>query len=193
MILERTSIILVDDHQMIMDGLERIIQELPGFEVLASYHNPIEALEKVPLLKPDILIADLEMPQMNGLEMVGLLKRSTPQLTTLLLTMHLDYTMAQKAMKMGVNGYILKNLDKSELQVALLQLKKGKNYFSAEVTEVLSTKSNALERSMSSKRGLLTKKEMEVLRLIQSLILPNKLQRSFVLRFLPLNHTEVPS
>lgn len=164
--MERNSIIIVDDHQMIIDGFSRIIGDEQGFEVISSYSDPKEALVKVPILKPQILMVDLEMPGMSGLELVRQLKLKMPELKTILLTMHLDRATVKKAIELGFDAYILKNLDELELKIALAKVGKGQKYFSAQVTEVLSNSSSEIGRSSVSKLAVLTSRETDVLKLI---------------------------
>ncbi|TFV97127.1 response regulator transcription factor [Algoriphagus kandeliae] len=164
--MENSRIVLVDDHQLIIDGLSRIIQEIPGFELVTSYHDPLEALQKIPVWKPEILMVDFEMPGLNGLELIRKLKQQIPELKTVLLTMHLDQATVKEALSLGVNAYILKNLDEFELRVALEKVSKGQNYYSAPVTEVLNSKSKSIQKSSNSQLDLLSGREREVLKLI---------------------------
>lgn len=164
--MEKISIILVDDHQLICDGLCRIIQEIPGFEIIATYQNPMEALRKIPVWKPDILLVDFEMPGLNGLELIQKLKQESPELRSILLTMHLDKATVKEALSLGINAYILKNLDEFELRIALEKVKNNQNYYSAPVTEVLYNKSKEIQKNSHSHLDGLSNREREVLRLI---------------------------
>ncbi|WP_422354261.1 response regulator [Roseivirga pacifica] len=163
---EEKRIVIVDDHQMIIDGLSRIIAEEHGFKMLSTYVDPKEALQKVPILKPDVLLVDLEMPGLNGLELVSQLKKTMPELRTILLTMHLDYATVKKAMEIGFDSYILKNLDETELKIALNKVVKGQKYWSASITEVLNNTSKIIGKERFSKLASLTNRETEILKLI---------------------------
>ncbi|TNF40970.1 MAG: response regulator transcription factor [Cytophagales bacterium] len=164
--MDKKSIVIVDDHQMIIDGLSRIIQEIPGFELLTTYHDPIEALKKIPIWNPDILLVDLEMPSLNGLELIRRLKQDFPELKTILLTMHLDRATVKEALSLKVNAYILKNLDEFELRIALEKVSKDQNYYSSPVTEVLNSKSRQIQKTSNSQIDELSNREREVLKLI---------------------------
>lgn len=164
--MEKIRIVIVDDHQLICDGLSRIIQEIPGFEVITTYQNPMEALQKIPVWKPDILLVDFEMPGLNGLELIQKLKLEIPDLRSILLTMHLDKATVKEALSQGVNAYILKNLDEFELRIALEKVKNNQNYYSAPVTEVLNNKSKVIQKNSNSQLESLSNREREVLRLI---------------------------
>lgn len=164
--MEKTTIIIVDDHQMIIDGFSRIIADEQDFEVISTYNDPKEALVKVPMLKPEILMVDLEMPGMTGLELVRQLKSKMPDLMTILLTMHLDQATVKKAMELGFNAYILKNLDELELKIALTKVRRGQKYYSAQVTEVLTNSSSEIVTNGGAKLAVLTSRETDVLKLI---------------------------
>lgn len=164
--MEKIRIVIVDDHQLICDGLSRIIQEIPEFEVITTYQNPMEALQKIPVWKPDILLVDFEMPGLNGLELIQKLKLEIPDLRSILLTMHLDKATVKEALSQGVNAYILKNLDEFELRIALEKVKNNQNYYSAPVTEVLNDKSKVIQKNSNSQLESLSNREREVLRLI---------------------------
>lgn len=164
--MEKIKIVIVDDHQLICDGLSRIIQEIPEFEVITTYQNPMEALQKIPVWKPDILLVDFEMPGLNGLELIQKLKLEIPDLRSILLTMHLDKATVKEALSQGVNAYILKNLDEFELRIALEKVKNNQNYYSAPVTEVLNNKSKVIQKNSNSQLESLSNREREVLRLI---------------------------
>lgn len=164
--MEKTTIIIVDDHQMIIDGFSRIIADEQDFEVISTYNDPKEALVKVPMLKPEILMVDLEMPGTTGLELVRQLKAKMPDLKTILLTMHLDQATVKKAMELGFNAYILKNLDELELKIALTKVRRGQKYYSAQVTEVLTSSSSEIVTNGGAKLAVLTSRETDVLKLI---------------------------
>lgn len=164
--MEKTTIIIVDDHQMIIDGFSRIIADEQDFEVISTYNDPKEALVKVAMLKPEILMVDLEMPGMTGLELVRQLKAKMPDLKTILLTMHLDQATVKKAMELGFNAYILKNLDELELKIALTKVRRGQKYYSAQVTEVLTNSSIEIVTNGGAKLAVLTSRETDVLKLI---------------------------
>lgn len=164
--MEKIRIVIVDDHQLICDGLSRIIQEIPEFEVITTYQNPMEALQKIPVWKPDILLVDFEMPGLNGIELIQKLKLEIPDLRSILLTMHLDKATVKEALSQGVNAYILKNLDEFELRIALEKVKNNQNYYSAPVTEVLNNNSKVIQKNSNSQLESLSNREREVLRLI---------------------------
>jgi len=164
--MEKTNIIIVDDHQLIIDGLVRMIAADDRFEVMATYNSPEEALKKVPLLQPDILMTDLEMPGINGLELIRRIKQKIPQQKVILLTMHLDKASVKNAMERDVNAYLLKNLDEREFLMALNKVRNGQRYFSYEVTDTLANKDIEIQPKEQLKTLGLTEREREILTLI---------------------------
>lgn len=164
--MEKTSIILVDDHQLIIDGLVRMISADDRFEVVATYADPAEALKKVPLLQPDILMTDLEMPGINGLELIRKIRDWNADQKVILLTMHLDRATVKSAMERDVNAYLLKNLDEREFLMALNKVRNGQRYFSYEVTDTLANKDIEIKPKQQLKTLGLTEREREILTLI---------------------------
>ncbi len=164
--MEKTSIIIVDDHQLIIDGLVHMISADEQFEVMASYNSPEDALKKVPLLKPDILMTDLEMPGLNGLELIRRIRAQMPDQKVILLTMHLDKATVKSAMEREVNAYLLKNLDEREFLMALNKVRQGQRYFSYEVTDTLASRSVEIRPKAQLKTLGLTEREREILTLI---------------------------
>lgn len=164
--MEKTNIIIVDDHQLIIDGLVRMISADDRFEVIGTYNSPEEALRKVPILQPDILMTDLDMPGMNGLELIRKVRMEIPDQKIILLTMHLDKATVKSAMEREVNAYLLKNLDEREFLMALNKVRQGQRYFSYEVTDTLASRDVEIKPKAQLKTTGLTEREREVLTLI---------------------------
>jgi DNA-binding NarL/FixJ family response regulator len=164
---EVKKIIIVDDHQLVIDGLVNLINiREERFKILTTYSNPLEALQKVPILKPDILMVDLDMPQLSGAELIARLKPQMPELKIMLLTMHLDRVTVQKMMKLEVDAYLLKSGDQKEFLLGLESVASGHRYFSNEVNDVLIQRGKSLNGGSTLKTLMLTKREREVLKLI---------------------------
>ncbi|MEM9052906.1 MAG: response regulator transcription factor [Bacteroidota bacterium] len=158
------KIFIVDDHQIVIDGLEKIIQEIPDLEIVGIANNGQEAIERIPLLNPDLVLMDLDMPILNGLEASKKLLASFPELQIIILTMHSERVVVEKMMKMGISGYLIKNADKEELVLGIRQVLKGKKYFQAELMEgfVSSSQLNTSSMEMSQLSDL-SEREVEVL------------------------------
>ncbi|MES2589608.1 MAG: response regulator transcription factor [Bacteroidota bacterium] len=153
------KIILADDHKLILDGLKLLLADNADFKIIAEAENGKELIEKTRLVNPDLIITDIDMPIMTGLEAVKILRKEFGSLKILVLSMHKDQSMFLKLKEAGANGYIHKNCDKEELFFAINQLLKGKEYISSEIQD--SENTYKIENSVTEIE--LTKREIEIL------------------------------
>ena len=154
-------IVLVDDHQIILDGLSSLLDQDPSFDVIASFSHPEKALHFLSVQEPDVLITDFSLPMMNGLELIRKAKVIHPTMKAVLLSMHDEPSIVREAIKLGVNGYLLKNIQQAELKEAIRKIYSGLIYVSAEITTQLLQQSN-----QNQNESALTDREREVLALI---------------------------
>jgi DNA-binding NarL/FixJ family response regulator len=124
------SIILTEDHVLVRQGLRRIIQEDPAWQVIHEAGDGEELLELLTKIIPDIVILDISMPRLKGLEAARIIKEKYPAIKIMILTMHRERTFFQKAMEIGVNGYVLKDEADTALSFALKAILENKTYFS---------------------------------------------------------------
>lgn len=160
------NIVLVDDHQLILDGLVHMLRPYPRYEVLATFTQPREALRSIPVLKPHLVLTDLDMPEMSGAELITQLREALPVLRFILLSMHLEQHLVKKLMQKGLEGYLLKNDDEADFIHALDAVAAGKRYFSSRVTEVLADEDKMLGGGARLQLLDLSEREREILRLI---------------------------
>jgi two-component system response regulator NreC len=167
----KQSILLVDDHQLVLDGLVSIINELEDFEIVASATNGKEGVQLAETFNPNIILMDIDMPVMNGLEATRQIKAQKKETKVIILTMHNEVSLIKKVMEIGADGYLLKNADREEFYNALCSVSKGKSYFSAEVTERLLNPdklktSNFVVEHDTVQLSKLTEREIDVLKQI---------------------------
>lgn len=163
----RTKILIVDDHQMIIDGLKSLLANNPMFEVVGHTTQPSLVLTLMADNKPDLVISDIEMPQLSGIELCRQIKLVHPEVPVLALSMYGDKAHIASALEAGVSGYILKNTGQEELVEALLKLRSGGMFFSNEVsTEMLKTFSEPKKEQEKEPEFKLTTRETEIVKLI---------------------------
>ena len=168
MCMEKIKVIICDDHQILVQGLKSLLKDSDDLEVIAVANNGQELLETVITKKPDIVLLDIDMPVMDGYETLKQLKSKYHDIKVISLTIHIDKVVIQRMMDAGASGYLLKNINKSELLEAIRKVYSGKKYISDEATnsllekEKLEVKTAQLEEATEE----LTKREIEILKLI---------------------------
>jgi len=120
-----TRLLIADDHELIRDGLRGMLRGEPGFEVVGEATNGREALELCRSLRPDMVLMDVRMPEMDGLEATRAIKREHPEIGVLIVTMHENPDYLFEAVKGGAAGYVLKDASRDELITAIRQVLDG--------------------------------------------------------------------
>lgn len=156
---ENTTIIIADDHPILLKGLSDFLNDL-GMKILGTATNGIHLLELVKIQKPDIVLMDMEMPGMTGLEVAEQMNRLGLESKKILLTLHKELYILQKAKELQFSGYILKEFALTELSSAIEIIKKGGSFFSEKIWE---GGKNATESPVFEP---LTPSEIKILRLI---------------------------
>ena len=162
-------IVLVDDHVMFRQGLKRILEERSGFEVVGEVDGGLELLKLLEKLVPDLIILDISMPNLRGLEAIHEIKMNHPKVKILVLTMHKDKEYLHQALSAGAEGYLLKEDADSELFSAIDRVRQGKIYVSPKLSEGLTedwVKMTRVNHRPSFDTERLTIREREVLKLI---------------------------
>ena len=158
-------LILVDDHQMFLDGLESIISSQTEFQIVATAKNGRQALREIEQHKPDVVLTDLNMPEMDGLELVKLIKSKFPDIKILVLSMLKDRETVSNIMEAEAEGFVLKNANKADLIVAIKAVFNGETYYSNEIMSIMLTKYQKKVKKEEAKQ-LLTSRELEILQLV---------------------------
>ena len=130
--MKRWKVLIADDHSMVIDGLRSLLE--PEFEVVGAVNDGRAVLPEVRKLQPDVVIIDISMPLLNGLDCTRQLHDTGCTAKILILTMHPDATLAQEALAAGASGYLLKSSPGSELKGALRDVLQGRTYLSPGVT-----------------------------------------------------------
>nr|WP_294894006.1 response regulator transcription factor [uncultured Pedobacter sp.] len=159
---EKINLFMVDDHQMVLDGLMSLLQHYPQINICGCSNNPMDVLEQIKLLKIDILVTDIQMPGLSGVELTKLVKASFPHIKVVCISMLGNKFVISEMIKAGISGFILKSTGKEELINAITQVYEGNNYFSQDITkEMMNTFGDHSEASR------LTNREREIIKLIE--------------------------
>lgn len=158
------NLLLVDDHAIVTDGLKALLSDEDNYVIKGVAQNGRMAIEMLSVLKVDIVLMDIDMPEMNGIEAVKQIKKQMPDKKILMLTMHDEKAMIKMMMEIGADGYLLKNSPKAELLKALESLSSNESYFSDEVTSVL-LQSDPI-KSNGKMLAELTEREIEIIKLV---------------------------
>jgi DNA-binding NarL/FixJ family response regulator len=162
--MERIKVILVDDHTLFRKGLKMLLDELDGVEVVGEASTGKEFLMILEILQPDVVLMDINMPEMNGMEATQIALKLHPSLSILMLSMHGEEEYFNKMVDAGVKGFLLKNAEVDEVIKAINTVYRGGSYFSQELLlGVISGKNKKHEDEVDL---AITERELEVLRLI---------------------------
>lgn len=159
-------ILIVDDHGVMRAGLRALLEDEPGLQVIGEAVNGDEALRQAGELNPDIVLMDLGMPGMGGIETTRQLKRLYPEIQVLVLTVYEDESMVREAIKAGAAGFIIKRAAEEELIMAIQTVERGDMYIHPALTRLLFTDLTPTIHSKKSALDALTPRELEVMRYI---------------------------
>jgi len=162
--MSKVRILIVDDHRVVLEGIKSAIQEHPEFEVVGEAIDGLEAVEFVRSLRPHIVIMDISMPNLNGVEATKQIKRFNPEVSIIIFTMYADKEFVIDLFKAGVSAYVLKDDPLSDLILAIKAVKGGGTYFSTMAPTVLLRHMEELEEKSMSKDPFdsLSQREREV-------------------------------
>ena len=164
----KKRVVIAEDHPIFREGLRSLLSGMQEFEIVGEAADGLEAVECVERLQPDLLLIDLSMPRMSGVEAIQQIKSRAPETKTLALTVHKDEEYIVAALEAGVDGYVLKDANRSELIGAIQTVLEGKPYLSPAVSEkVIKGYLKGLKKvDVTLSDTVLTEREQEVLRLI---------------------------
>ena len=166
--MQKISVLIVDDHAILRDGLKIAINTDDDLCVAGEASEGLEALKMIESLKPNVVVMDINMPGMNGIETVKEIRKSDKEVKILMLTMHEDEDYIFDAISAGVDGYIFKMSDMELFLEAVKTVAEGKNYYAQKVSDTLIDNYKNKDKLTSKREGQspLTKREKEILKMI---------------------------
>lgn len=166
-------VVLADDHVFVRDGIKSLLENEANIEVVGEATDGLEALKILGISKPDLLILDIRMPNLTGIEVVEKLRSQNNTVKIVMLSMHESEEYVLKSIKAGADGYLLKGSSKEEFLKALHTVANGGKYFSGDISSILIGQLSNPAASMETKQildeeMLITKREKEILKLLLS-------------------------
>lgn len=165
-IINKLSIYIVDDHQIMIDGIKALLSSDKRFFVSGQNTSPLKAFDEIISLQPNILITDINMKELSGIELSKKIKENAPSIKILALSMHDDRDTISDMLETGISGYILKNTGMEELTSALIKISNGKLFFSEDVTAQMMRVVAKPKPSETTELVSLTPRETEIVKLI---------------------------
>jgi len=160
---------MVDDHKLIRDGLKLFLSESNEFDIIGEAGNGKECLELLKNNKPDIVLSDLSMPVMDGMELTKQITQNYPEIKVIVLTMFDESQHVKQILADGAKGYLLKNCNEDELKMAIKKVSNGGTYYSEEVTTIIMNSLRKVKTKVDYRLTAemhLTEREKEVLHLV---------------------------
>lgn len=164
------KVLLADDHQMFIEGLRAILEDATDIQIVGEAKNGEEVLEIMEDKMVDVVVLDIEMPILNGIDTMQVIRKEYPRTKVLMLTMHAKRMYIMKLLNQGANGYILKNRSKEELIMAIHKLYKGECHYPPDILRTISEISNTPDDEVH-----LTEREIQVLCLIAEGLTTNEI------------------
>jgi DNA-binding NarL/FixJ family response regulator len=163
--MSKIRVLLVDDHQIIIDGLKSLLNNSGEIAVVGEANNGREAIRILDLIEIDVVLMDIDMPVMNGIDTLKEIRRQGSAVKVIILSMHNEAGMIKSLVNLGANGYLLKSSSQDEVVNAIRKVADGQSYFSTEVTLSLLNKAQS-GIQVNQQVELLTDRETEVIQLI---------------------------
>jgi DNA-binding NarL/FixJ family response regulator len=164
--LGQVRVLIADDHTLVRESLAGLLQGDAGIVVVAQAADGLETVEKALATRPDVVITDLSMPRLGGLEVVRRLREALPDTRVLVLTMHKEDEYVLQAVRAGASGYLVKDSAASELLAAVRSLHAGRGYFGPQAAMTLAEQLQHPERTLDDPYGRLTTRERDVFHLL---------------------------
>ncbi len=160
--MSKIKVLIADDHHLMIDGLQSLLDSVDGIEIVGVAHDGHEAITFASRKPVDVILLDIQMPKMNGFQVAAELKTKRPEIKLLVLTMYDKPGFIRELLESGVDGYVLKNTGKEELVEGIRAVMQGERYFSKEVETIFF---DSLKKSKDD-TAFLTTREVEIMKLI---------------------------
>ena len=164
--MSTTRVLLADDHVLVRAGLRKLLESITSIEVVGEANDGLALLELVGTLRPDLILMDIAMPGLNGLEATARVRKDWPDVRVMILSMHQNEEYVRQALRHGACGYLLKDAAPLELELALSAVLKGETYLSPAVSRGVVTDYVQRLRNDDQPGSQLTPRQREVLKLI---------------------------
>jgi DNA-binding NarL/FixJ family response regulator len=165
--MKTTTIVLADDHHIVRQGFRSLLENQDGFSVVAEAGDGLEAVKLTAALKPDVLVVDLVMPCLNGLEVTRQISKQSPHTRAIILSMYMDEPYVIEALQNGAWGYVLKESNISDLVKAIREVANGRHYLGSPLSDLAITAYKEKTKNFSlDPYNTLTTREREALQLV---------------------------
>lgn len=172
-------VVLADDHPVVRAGIRAMLERIEGIEILGEANNGREALALVEQLQPQLLLTDIAMPELNGLELTARITKSHPHVRVIILSMHSTEEYVWQALRAGAAGYLLKDTDAKEIELAVTEVAAGRSYLTPAISK--QAVENYLQRlgPDSNPADILTQRQREILQAVAEGKTTKEIARAF--------------
>jgi DNA-binding NarL/FixJ family response regulator len=164
--MSKIKIILVDDHQMFRDGVRSVLSDEENIDIIGEIGAAEGLYELLKILNPDLIITDISLPGISGIEIAKYVCKNYPNVKILILSMHSNEEFITKALNAGANGYLPKDTSMTELLEAINAIYKGENYFNKNISDTILKSIINKSKNESTEQETLSKREKEVITLV---------------------------
>ncbi|GAB4289097.1 MAG: response regulator transcription factor [Marinilabiliales bacterium] len=164
--MSNIQIVIVDDHDLILNGIKTVIDDIPDISVIGEANNGKQLLMLLERVIPDVIIMDIDMPVMDGIETSKIVKNKYPEIHIIALTIHDELGIINKIKEADFDGYLLKNIDKEEISRAIKIVNSGKKYYSVNLFDSIISQTD--KKKKKAIHNNLTTREIEILKFIEN-------------------------
>ncbi|MBL4755673.1 MAG: response regulator transcription factor [Flavobacteriales bacterium] len=163
--MQEIRVLIADDHQMVIEGIRALLADVENISIIGEATNGRDCFKKLAKIDADVVLMDMDMPIMSGIDATRLIAKTYPHIKVIALTMYNEKALITKMLEAGTEGYILKNIGKDELRLAIETVNNGEQFFSSEIPITLSrpTAVNTIPENQVDALTKLTKRELEIL------------------------------